>query len=132
VAATQDIARIETLICNSHDWWQRCGYGMWVVLPKDEISLIGWCGMRPIQSPDMPELFYGLSAPARGHGFAAEAARAVIDFAFKRPGIKGVWAATTPDHAASIRVMERSGMSFDCRAQLDGVDSVIYRIRRAD
>jgi RimJ/RimL family protein N-acetyltransferase len=130
VAETQDCARIETLIRNSHDWWQRHGYGMWVVIPRAETSLIGWCGLRPIHTPDVPELLYGLAAPARGRGFAAEAARAAIGFAFGLHGIKGVWAATTPDHLASIRVMERSGMSFDSRAQLDDVDSVIYRVPR--
>jgi RimJ/RimL family protein N-acetyltransferase len=129
-AQTTDNARIETMIRNSRDWWQRCGYGMWVILPKDEDSPIGWCGLRPIKTADEPELLYGLAEPVRGQGFAAEAARAVVEFALGLPEVSGVWAATTPEHRASIRVMERSGMSFDCRAHLDGVDSVIYRVRK--
>jgi len=129
-AQTTDNARIDTMIRNSRDCWQRHGYGMWVIVPKGADSLIGWCGLRPIQTPGEPELLYGLAEPARGLGFAAEAARAVVEFAFGLPDVSGVWAATTPDHLASIHVMERSGMSFDCRAHLDGVDSVIYRLRR--
>ena len=132
VAETQDSARLETLISNSHSWWQRHGYGMWVILMKDENSLIGWCGLRPLQTPDVPEVLYGLATAARGRGLATEAVRATIDFAFRLPDVKGVWAATTPDHQASIGVMSRSGMSFDRRARLDGVDSVIYRLWRAD
>jgi RimJ/RimL family protein N-acetyltransferase len=130
VAQTTDNARIDAMIRNSRDCWQRHGYGMWVIVPEREGSLIGWCGLRSIQTPGEPELLYGVAEPARGQGFAAEAARAVVEFALGLPDVSGVWAATTPDHLASIRVMERSGMSFDCRAHLDGVDSVIYRLRK--
>jgi RimJ/RimL family protein N-acetyltransferase len=130
VAQTTDSPRIETMIRNSREWWQRHGYGLWVIVPKGEISLIGWCGLRPIQTPDEPELLYGLAESARGQGFAAAAAQAVVEFALGLSDVCGVWAATTPDHLASIRVMESSGMSFDCRAHLDGIDSVIYRLRK--
>jgi RimJ/RimL family protein N-acetyltransferase len=130
VAQTTDKARIDAMIRNSRDCWQQHGFGMWVIVPKREDFLIGWCGLRPSQTPGEPELLYGLVESARGQGFAAEAARTVVEFACGLPDINGVWAATTPDHQASIRVMERSGMSFDCRAQLDGVDSVIYRLRK--
>jgi len=131
-AQTQEDSKIEALIHKSRVWWQAHGYGVWVILPKGEDSLIGWCGLRPIQSPEEPELLYGLAASARGQGFAAEAARAVVEFAFRIHGVMGVWAATTSDRVASVRVMERVGMSFDCRVVLDGVDSVIYRIQRTN
>jgi [ribosomal protein S5]-alanine N-acetyltransferase len=131
-AQTPDDSKIEALIHKSREWWQAHRYGMWVILPKGEDPLIGWCALRPMQSPEEPELLYGLAASARGQGFAAEAARAVVEFAFRIHRVMGVWAATTSDHAASVRVMERVGMSFDCRVVLDGVDSVIYRIRRAN
>jgi [ribosomal protein S5]-alanine N-acetyltransferase len=131
-AQAEDDSRIEALIHNSRQWWRAHGYGIWVILRKGEDGIIGWCGLRPVHSANEPELLYGLAARARGRGFAAEAARAVVEFALLVPVIKGVWAATTPDHISSVRVMERIGMTFDCRAALEGVDSVIYRIRRAD
>jgi RimJ/RimL family protein N-acetyltransferase len=39
---------------------------------------------------------------------------------------------TTPTHAASIRVMQKLGMVARRRTLLDGIDSVIYGVDRAE
>ena len=92
---------------------------------------IGWCGLRPGDSPLNPELFYGLAPSAQGKGLASEAARAAVHYAHTLPGIESVWSATRVDHAVSIAVMERIGMVFERRGDLDGVMSVVYRIWRS-
>ncbi len=51
--------------------------------------------------------------------------------AFTLPDVTAVWAATLPTHLASIRVMEKVGLSFKHRTLLDSVDSVIYEIERS-
>jgi len=54
---------------------------MWVIVPAREDLLIGWCGLRPIQTPGQPELRYGLAEAARGLGFADIARRGPLAFA---------------------------------------------------
>lgn len=61
---------------------------------------------------------------------SAPMVRAVAEVLLGRPGIRSVWAATTPHHFASIRVMEKVGMVLERRSVLDGIDSVIYRARQ--
>jgi RimJ/RimL family protein N-acetyltransferase len=46
-----------------------------------------------------------------GCGYATEAARAAIDDGFGRVGLKAIVAMTVPDNHASLRVMERLGMT---------------------
>lgn len=68
----------------------------------------------PTASHFTPEvgLFWGLRADQQGKGYATEAAHAVVDFLFTRWGLGRVVATTEYDNAASIRVMEKLGMSI--------------------
>lgn len=127
-AGTTDSDRIKTLVRNSEEWWQSYGYGVWVILDAESEDCLGWCGLRPEMSPDAPELFYGLAVNAQGNGFATEAGLAVLDFVFSCGQVNAVWAATKYANTASIGVMQRIGMEFENCTDLDGVESVIYRI----
>ena len=57
------------------------GYGLWAIHVKDTGEPIGFCGFRPSES-GAPELLYGLWPQWWGRGLAAEAAHAVLAYAF--------------------------------------------------
>jgi [ribosomal protein S5]-alanine N-acetyltransferase len=121
--------RITQFIENQLNWWNEYSYGLWlIVLPTTE-TLVGWCGLRPGDSPNEPELLFGLAAGERKRGIAAEAVRAVLAYAFALPTIQSVWDATSENNFASAAVMKRAGMSFEAQQELDGVSSVLYRVR---
>ena len=54
---------------------------------------------------------YLIAPAAQGHGYATEAARAVLEFAFTGGGLHRVWATCDPGNAGSIRVLEKAGMT---------------------
>ena len=56
-------------------------------------------------------LFWAVAPAYRGHGYAAEAAAAVVDFAFGHLNAARVVAMAEHDNAASIAVMRRLGMT---------------------
>ena len=56
---------------------------------------------------------YGLARPFWGRGYMTEALRAVLDYAFRDPGMYRVWAVCDVENAASARVLEKAGMSFE-------------------
>jgi RimJ/RimL family protein N-acetyltransferase len=56
------------------------------------------------------EIGWGLGVEYRGQGYATEAARAFIDYGFDSLGLHRIYADTTSDNLASVRVMERLGM----------------------
>jgi RimJ/RimL family protein N-acetyltransferase len=121
--------RITQFVENQLSWWQEYSYGLWlIVLPSTE-TLAGWCGLRPGDSPNEPELLFGLAASERRKGVAAEAVRSVLAYAFALPTIQSVWAAANENNLASAAVMKRAGMSFEGQQELDGTLSVFYRIR---
>lgn len=104
-------------------------YGIWGVHALDAAALIGFAGARPWPTGE-PELLYGLQRTSWGRGLATEAGEAVLAHLFETLGHPRVVAATDPPNAASIRVMERLGMTFDERIEMHGLDTVVYRLSR--
>jgi ribosomal-protein-alanine N-acetyltransferase len=75
---------------------------------------------------------YGLAKPWWGCGLATEASRAALEYAFGVLGAGRVTAVTDPPNVASVRVMERLGMRFVHRGTVNGLESVVYELRRED
>jgi ribosomal-protein-alanine N-acetyltransferase len=104
-------------------------YGDRAIVLKETGELIGFCGFRPwlckpeecalfdsaaVEHPfSAPELGvgYALSTRYRGQGYAAEAVRALIDYAFRKLRVRRVVALTERGNADSVRLMQRVGMT---------------------
>lgn len=84
------------------------------------------------------ELGYYLASDTWGRGYATEAARAALGFAFGTLGVWRVEAETTPDNEPSKRVMRRLGFRYEARLEsrlADGdrpLDSDIFRLLRPE
>jgi RimJ/RimL family protein N-acetyltransferase len=74
-------------------------------------TLIGICGLR-MRQRKMPEIGYWLGAPFWGHGYATEAARALIDQAFEELGFEWLEAGARVSNPASRRVLEKCGFQW--------------------
>ncbi len=57
------------------------------------------------------EIGYGVDEAQQGKGYATEAVRASVAWAFEQGGTRVVRATTLPWHVASIRVLEKVGMA---------------------
>lgn len=68
-------------------------------------------GRLSLGGRDAPELGYLVLPAHRGRGVATAIARGLIDLARTEHGITHVLATVDPDHAASIRVLEKAGMT---------------------
>lgn len=114
---------------------ERDGYGLWAVEVSGSEDFIGFVGLAvpSWNLPFMPctEIGWRLARSAWGHGYATEAALAVLDFAFGTIGLDEVVSFTAATNLRSQRVMERIGMhrdpgeDFDHPALPDG-----HRLRR--
>jgi RimJ/RimL family protein N-acetyltransferase len=83
-------------------------------------ALIGIAGIAKLNG-NAPELGYWLGVPFWGHGYATEAARAVIDHAFSEIGCEQLQSGARISNPASRRVLEKCGFQW-CGVGL-------YRIR---
>ena len=89
------------------------GYGTWGVIEKESQDFVGWFHLRPEDDrEDEAELGYRFKRSAWGKGYATEGSRALIDKAFSELGASRVFAYALAIHAASRRVMVKSGLRF--------------------
>lgn len=74
-------------------------------------------GSVGLHQPGEPELGYWIAADHQGHGYATEAARAVLDRAFTQLGVAEVSANAAVDNVASQRVLTKLGFTYVRTAQ---------------
>ena len=102
--------------------------GLWAVRKEGSAEIIGFAGFREFFDPPELQLLYGMHPASWGHGFATEAATAVMEFGFQALGFEEIRAATDLPNEASIRVLERLGMSRDRVTEDGAFGTVFYRI----
>lgn len=99
------------------DWqlelYAEYGFGLWAVIEKASGELIGQCGvtMQDCLGREVPEIGYHLRRDKWHHGFAAEAAVACRDYAFRTLGFPEVYSIIRENNLPSQRVALRNGMS---------------------
>lgn len=86
------------------------GFGVWLIELGSAAGLIGTAGLRPLGSSGL-EIFYSLAPGAWGHGYATEAARAVVEYGLGPLGLPEVLAEVDEGNAASVAVVKRLGMT---------------------
>lgn len=85
------------------------GFGLLGIRRREESSPIGYCGLIVGRGTiEEPEIAYEILPQFRGHGYATEAAGAVIEAAFAT-GRDRVWATVGSWNAPSFRVLEKNG-----------------------
>ncbi|MFE3881812.1 GNAT family N-acetyltransferase [Streptomyces lydicus] len=80
----------------------------WAIVPTDE--MIGLISLRR-RTPSMGTLSYILREDTWGNGYATDAVKHVVDFAFTTAGLDRLEAMHHPDNPASGRVLTKTGFT---------------------
>ena len=121
-------------------WQESLGFTFWAVERKSDGELLGFCGIKIADDPQSPvegayEVGWRLREDAWGQGYAKEAARASLDFAFDRLEAERVVALTVEGNAPSWGLMIRLGMTrrpdldYDTALWAEG-PVIVYEMRR--
>jgi ribosomal-protein-alanine N-acetyltransferase len=103
----------------------RTEYGLGIVLKRED-RLIGACGIHGVTEMQA-SIGYILNRGYWGHGYATEAAKALVDHLFDELGVHRVYASCDPENHASIRVLEKVGMSLEGRLRENMIIHGEYR-----
>ena len=151
-AAMKYVGRVETpdqIVRNMRNYVKRCAggsIGIWCVTARATNEKLGTAILLPlpieagntdwalVTGDDIPdgeiEVGYMLKKSVWGRGYATEACRRMLQFAFEETALPEVVAITHPDNAASRRVLEKSGMLFEGMRRAYAADCPGFRITR--
>ena len=93
--------------CIEHpDQWD--WYAMWNIENEDGIHIGDLC-FKGYEDGINPEIGYGIEDEYQGRGYATEAVKLALEWAFSHPGVIAVEAETDPDNIASQKVLAKCG-----------------------
>ncbi|TCN39672.1 RimJ/RimL family protein N-acetyltransferase [Kribbella orskensis] len=87
---------------------------MLAVTRLDDDRLIGFARLGPT-GVQAAHLGYAIAADHWGHGYATDASRTLVRFAFENLDLHRVSAAIGPENLASVAVVKRLGFSYEGR-----------------
>ncbi len=111
------------------------GFCRWKLLSKAEGAMIGFCGLGFVHhvsdaQANTPEIGWWLARTYWGQGLATEAAGAVLRDGFERVKLDRIVSIARPANTASIRIMQKLGLTFDSEFNLDGIGVQRYAMDR--
>ena len=98
------------------------GFGLYLVEQKGDGAPVGICGFLQRETLPDPDLGFAFLARYRSRGYATEAGVATMAYGRETLGMNRLLAITSPDNAASIRVLTKMGFVFDRTVDFSGDD----------
>jgi RimJ/RimL family protein N-acetyltransferase len=118
--------------------WDEQGFGMCSVLVRETSEYVGWVALAvPAFLPEIlpaVEIGWRLRREHWGHGYATEAARELLRFAFTGVGLDRIVSVRHVDNLRSKRVMDKLGLRFEFQTTVPttGQPVVVYAITRQE
>ncbi|MBN2652268.1 MAG: GNAT family N-acetyltransferase [Spirochaetales bacterium] len=124
--------KVEDWIKWNIDNYNKYNHGLWAVILKEGNVFLGDCGitMQNIDGEQLPELGYHIKKEYCNKGFATEAAKACMEYAFGTLDFPVLYIYTKHDNKPSFRVAEKIGMKFvkyfDKEVMSEKVKEILY------
>lgn len=95
------------------------GFGLYLVVSDRDAVPMGICGLLKRESLDDVDIGFALSPAYWSQGYGFETAAAVLEYGRQQLGHERIVAVTSPDNAASIRLLEKLGMRYERTVRLE-------------
>jgi len=139
----------EKIVQDMPKYTRRCAggcIGIWSVIARSTQEKLGTAILLPLpieeddtnwdlvvgdELPDGEiEIGYMLKRSAWGKGYATEATKRLLKFAFEETPLEEIVATTDPENTASQRVLEKCGLVYEGMRRAYAVQCLGYRITR--
>jgi RimJ/RimL family protein N-acetyltransferase len=98
--------------------YRRHGYGLYLVSLRSDGTPIGMCGLVKREGLVDADVGFAFLPQFHSRGYASESAAAVLDYGRRRLELTRIVAIAAPDNQASIAVLERIGLKYECLVRL--------------
>ena len=126
---TIDEAR-EQLRDKNISFYEHEDYGMLALIRKSDSNLIGYAGLlkQEVDGEKKIEISYRLHPDYWKQGFAIEATKAIVDYAFMKLKLDDLIAIIDPDNIDSVKVALKLGMRKNKDTMFQGKYVAIYQL----
>jgi len=111
-----------------YDHYKKYGFGRWAVVRKSDNELLGWCGLKYSEDLDEHDIGFRFFKKHWNSGYATESAIACLKTGFEQFGMKTIVGRARSENLASIRVLEKLGLTYSKSYEEDGEAWVVYDI----
>jgi len=118
----------ESFIKN-YNHYESYNMGRWAVCGKKQGEFLGWCGLKYHPEEDYIDIGYRFSEKHWNKGFATEATKGVLSYAFNVLRIQDIYAYVDKRNHGSMKVAEKSGLTFLKEVLHEGNPTNIYHIK---
>lgn len=110
--------------------YTKYGVGRLAVIEKISNNFIGWCGLKFIPELNEYDIGFRFFKDFWNKGFATETAQKCLEFGFNDLKLDKIVGRAMIENIASIKVLEKIGLTFKNEYDFDGYKGVIYEISR--
>ena len=121
-------------IKNIQHQYKTFGTGRWAVVLKETNEFIGWSGIKFITNEinnhkDFYEIGYRFIEKHWGKGYATEAGKAFIDYAFNLMKVDALYAYADEGNQNSRKILEKLGLQYINSFEYEGELEVWYELK---
>ena len=98
--------------------YENNGFGLYLVALKEEDVSIGMCGLIQRDSLPGPDIGFAFLPEYTGHGYALEAATAILRHAHDKLQLEKLLAITMEENIRSVQLLGKLGFRFEKKVQL--------------
>lgn len=116
----------------NYDQYQKYGVGRLAVIEKKTGEFLGWCGLKYTPDQDYYDLGYRFFRTHWNKGYATETAIANLHFGFRQKCLDEIVGRALSANTASIKVLEKIGMTFRRTFQYEGQQGFWHSITKRE
>lgn len=119
---------------NIQQQYKDFGTGRWAVILKETNEFIGWSGIKFITNEinnhqNFYEIGYRFIEKHWNKGYATEAGKAFINYAFSEMKVDGIYAYADEGNQNSRKILEKLGLQFVNSFEYEGEIEVWYELK---
>ena len=122
--------KAEEFILINEQHFEKNNWGLWKLILKDDRSFAGIAGLWMFFDERPPQLLYALLPGKIKQGYALEASKAVIEYAFNKLQFQYLIAACDTPNVESRRVCEKLHMQETGEKEINGKKLTYYWLGR--
>lgn len=108
------------------------GFGRWACVLRESEEVIGFAGFKFLPETGEVDLGYRLLAAHWGRGLATEACCAIVTYGFAALSLGRITALVQPENTASMRVLEKCGLTRTGMVEYRGRKVVRFALERGE